>query len=336
MSIGGSKSSGKTTSTSNSSTQGEGYDYGTGMWSGQAPYLGDLYNNAQTRFWQTAPGGQDNLNRSNWADTQGMEALQRGQSQLGMSQQALAGGMAQAGATNNFSQAALNQLSRSNGAMQGSANLLDQSAAGLRDIMNNNGVDPSMAAYAQRMGQAFNEQLMPGLRGDAAQAGGMGGSRAGIAAALGADRSMQAMSDFSANVYGGQQDRRLAATQGLGNLGQLYQGLGDLSNQTAGQYGALGQLNNQTAGVYQGLGDLSNSISGLQGNLAQGWQQSATNNLAAGDFARSMPWYNLNQYAGLLGAPVSLDQGGYNWNNSLTTSSSSGKNSSIGGSFGLK
>jgi hypothetical protein len=34
--------------------------------------------------------------------------------------------------------------------------------------------------------------------------------------------------------------------------------------------------------------------------------------------------------------PVTLDQGGFNWNNSSSTSSSSGKNSSIGGSFGLK
>lgn len=308
MSIGGSKSSGKTTSTSNSSTQGEGYDYGTGMWSQQSPYLQQMYQMGSN----AAGAGQDQnaqnfLARSTWGDTQGMESLQRGNAQLSDTRNMINGGIGQLGYTQ--------------GAMQGSMNLMDQSAAGLRTMLNPE-IDPAMAAYSKRMGQAFNEQLLPGLKGDAMLAGGLGGSRQQIGAALGADRAMQAMSDFTANTYSGQQDRRLAAAQGLGNLGQMYQGLGDLSNQTAGMYGQFGDLSNQTAAGF--------------GNLAQGWQQSAGTNLAQGDFARSMPWYNVNQYAGILGMPVTLDQGGFNWNNSSSTSSSSGKNSSIGGSFGLK
>lgn len=279
MSIGGSKSSGKTTSTSNSSTQGEGYDYGTGMWSGQAPFLTDLYNRAN----QASYGGDPStgyLGRAEYADNQGMEALRMGEQQLRNSQ----------------------------GYLGSAGGYLNRSADNLQSFLNPTTTDPLSKVYAQQMRQQFQEEFLPGLKGDAMMAGGLGGSRQQIGAALGSQRAMQAIGDFNSSLYGQQQDRALQAAQGLGTIGQMFQGLGDASNQIGAGWG----------------------------NMAGGWQSAGGNAMGMADFARSMPWYGLNQYSGLLGMPVTLDQGGFNWNNSQSSSSSSGKSSSGGFNFGIK
>lgn len=148
---------------------------------------------------------------------------------------------------------------------------LDRSQAALQGFLNPQ-MDPSVQAYAQNLGQQFNEQFLPGLKGDAALAGGLGGSRQQIGAALGGQRAMQTLGDFTAQVYSGQQDRALQAAQQMGQNAQGY--------------------------------------------------------TALADFGRSMPWYGLNQYAGLLGAPVMRDLGGYS--TSKGKSSSSGWNASFG------
>lgn len=155
--------------------------------------------------------------------------------------------------------------------------MLDQSNAGLQRLMNPQ-TDPALQAYATNLGQQFNEQFLPGLKGDAALAGGLGGSRQQIGSALGAQRAMQSLGDFTAQTYAAGQDRALAAAQSLGANAQTAQG-------AAGMYGQLA------------------------------------------DFARSMPWYNLNQYAGLLGPAIMQDLGSY------STSSSTSKGSQSGGSF---
>lgn len=253
MSIGGSKSSQKSTSTSNSSTQGEGFDYGTGLWSGQAPFLSDLYN------------------RSLGGVNQGEDIGAR--QQFNRADAVLAGGE--------------NSLNMANTAF-------GQTGTALQRFIAAPGVDPSANAYAQNMGQQFREQFLPGLKGDAMVAGGLGGSRQQIGEALGSQRAMQSIGDFNANIYNEQMNRALQATMGMGQVAQGYQDTG---------------------------------------NALQGAAQAR---LGMSDFSRSMPWYNLNQYSGLLGMPVTLDQGGYNWNDSKTTSTSKGSGGSTGFSFGLK
>lgn len=151
------------------------------------------------------------------------------------------------------------------------------------------GVDPAVNAYAQNLGQNFREQFLPALKGDAALAGGLGGSRQQIGAALGAQRGMQTLGDFSAQAYAGQQERALGAAQALGDNARA----------------------------------LTANAAGISGN--------SQNYAALADLSRSMPWYGLNQYAGLLGMPVSLDQGG--WTSS--TSTASGKSGGWNASFGL-
>lgn len=145
----------------------------------------------------------------------------------------------------------------------------------------NPGQDPMLAAYAQNLGQQFNEQFLPGLQGDAALAGGLGGSRQGIGAALGAQRAMQTLGDFTAQTYSGQQDRALQAALGMGSNAQTMQ-------------------------------------AGAQGNLA------------LADFSRSMPWYSLGQYAGLLGAPIMQDLGAYGTSSSTSKGKSGGFNFNAG------
>ena len=175
---------------------------------------------------------------------------------------------------------------------QGASGLNDQ-AAWLKQFQNP-GMDPMANVYAKQIGQQFNEQIMPGLRGGAALAGGMGSSRQGIAEGLAAGRSSQQLQDFGAQLYGQQMDRSLqAASQfgqnamGMGQLGEAMSGLG-------GQYGALSQM--QQALPWYAL----NQYEGLLGNptvLGGGGQSSATSSgdgSTLGDFAK---------IAGIVAAP---------------------------------
>lgn len=166
------------------------------------------------------------------------------------------------------------------GDLGSAATTLGQSNKYLQSFMNPT-VDPAVNAYATNLGQQFNEQFLPGLKGDAALAGGLGGSRQQIGAALGAQRAMQTLGDFTAQSYAGQQERKLAATQ-------------------------------QLAANAQGYMDLSGART------------------ASADFARSMPWYNLAQFQGLLGSPVQIDKGGWQRSSGSSKSSSGGFNFGFG------
>jgi hypothetical protein len=143
---------------------------------------------------------------------------------------------------------------------------LDASQQGLMQMAGDQSMDPRMGAYANQLGRQFNQQILPGLRGNDQMAGGLGSSRAGIGQGLAAAQFGQQLQDFGAQLYGGQQDRRLQAQMGL-------QGL-------AGQQASL-----------------------------QGMQQAA-------------PWYAMNQYRSLLGAPVQNNLGGTSFGN--TTSAGRG------------
>jgi hypothetical protein len=173
-------------------------------------------------------------------------------------------------------QAGMNALGGAN--MQGAFNTLGR--------MQNPGMDPMMDVYSRQIGRSFNEQIMPGLRGDAAMAGGLGSSRAGIAQGLAGARAGQQIQDFGAQLYGQNQDRAAMAAQAAGGLGM----------QQAGGYMTGGQ-----------------------------------NAASLGQFGMGIPWYNMQQYAGLLGSPVMQNLGGYS--NQVNTAS--GKTSSGGFSFGI-
>ena len=129
----------------------------------------------------------------------------------------------------------MDQFNQSQGALgQGMAGL-QQSNQNLQSFQNPT-VDPAFGAYGNRLQQDFTQKFLPQLQGQAIQAGGLGGSRQQIGAGMGAQAAGQAMSDFAANSYAGQQQRALQAAglqgqnaQGFGQFGQQYLGNADFS-----------------------------------------------------------------------------------------------------------
>ena len=138
--------------------------------------------------------------------------------------------------------------------------------------LQNPGMDPMLGVYARNIGQQFNEQIMPGMRGDAVLAGGLGNSRAQIGEALAGARAGQQIQDFGAQLYGQGQDRALNAANMAGGLaGNIAQGYGQFGDQ------------------FQ--------------NIGQGQLQNA-------QFGMGIPWYAAQQRAGLIGGPTMQDLGG--------------------------
>lgn len=315
MSIGGSKSKGSTTST----TASESEDWGTQVWGTQAPYLQDLYNRSQQMFRGGASAsGNSNyyLGNANTADNRASSALGTQGAYLNMAAKQIPASTTQlqnAGANLNSAQIGLNR----------GISTLDQSRSALAKFLNPT-VDPAMKAYSKALGQEFKEQFLPGLRGDAAVAGGLGGSRQQIASALGSQRAQQSLSEFAANSYAGQQERALQAAQGIGALNQGY-------TQNAGGWQQNAAARGDIAGGYLNNANMLGTIGQGFSQQAAGYQGLSQNQQAKYDLARQMPWYNLNQYAGLLGMPVQNDMGG--WTSSKSTSK--GKSGSAGFNFGF-
>jgi hypothetical protein len=228
-------------------------NYGSDIWGPQAGFLGDLYARAQQQSFQPDAG----------MGTLGMAGNQYGQAG-NLYGQSL-GYLGQAGGAYGQSQAALNRLA------------------------NPTEADPMQAVYARNIGQMFNEQVMPGLKGDAMVGGGLGGSRAGIAQGLAGARVGQQIQDFSAQLYGDQQNRALQAGQALQGVGQ---------------------------GYLQGMAGMQDAASGM-GNLGQAYQSLATQQ-------SQMPWQALQQYAGLLGPAVMQQLGSYSQGTATNRSKGSG------------
>jgi len=239
------------------------------VWDPQAQELQNLYGASRAKFEQmdANPVGGDALNSF-------QQMLGQAQGQFGNSQ-------------NQFNQAG-------QGYGQGYSGLNEQ--ANWLQQFRNPGMDPMADVYAKNVAQNFNEQIMPGLRGGAALAGGMGSSRQGIAEGLAAGRSSQQLQDFAAQLYGQQQDRSL---QAAGQLGQNAMGYGQLAN---GQ----GNLGSQ-------MGQLGEAMSGLGGQYG-----------ALSQMQQALPWYALNQYKGLLGNPTVLGGGG------SSSATSTGADSTLG------
>lgn len=83
----------------------------------------------------------------------------------------------------------------------GGANPMGALGQMLSGQVNTAALDPVMATASRRLGEQFNEQVMPGIRGGAQAAGQYGSSRQGIAEGLAARGLGYAMGDMSANMY---------------------------------------------------------------------------------------------------------------------------------------
>lgn len=167
-------------------------------------------------------------------------------------------------------------------AMGGLGNQYMQGAQNTLQRMQNPGMDPMMGVYARQLGQNFNEQVMPGLRGDAMVSGGLGSSRAGIAQGLAGARAGQQLQDFGAQLYGQNQDRAINAANMAGslqgNISQAY-GQGSQQAQSLGQFG-MGipwYAQQQLAGllgpaIMQDKGGYGTTYGNSSGSGGGGWQ----------------------------------------------------------------
>jgi hypothetical protein len=145
---------------------------------------------------------------------------------------------------------------------------LGQSQQALMGLANPQQTDPLMGMYANQIGQQFNEQIAPGIRGDAMLGGNRGGSRQGIGLGLAGARAGQQLQDFGAQLWGQQQQNALSAAQGL-------QGVAGGYGQLAGQQGMAPWQNlQQYAGLiggpaFQNLGGYGTSSGASSGG--GGW-----------------------------------------------------------------
>jgi hypothetical protein len=252
-------------------------DYGTDIWGPQAPYLQDLYAKARGSVGAGDQGAGGYLGNLAYGMNQaGADATR----QAGQAQQA---GMGLLGGVN-----------AGQGVNQAMQNLGGYGTQGYNPF-----ASQAVQAAGQQLGQQYREQFLPQLQGQAIQAGGLGGSRQQIGAALGADRAMQNLGNYATQVglqgYEGQMARQQQALQSQAQL--------------------AGQTYGQQAGLAQGL---YGTGAGLQGQLA-GQQAGLAPQYA--EFMRSAPWYGLAQYGSLLGSPVMSDVGG------TTTGTTTGKSS---------
>jgi len=133
----------------------------------------------------------------------------------------------------------------------------------------------------------------------------------------GVDPAFQAYS----NRIGQQYNQQFApAMQGqaiqAGGLGGSRQQIGNALGAQAG----MQAISDFGANSYAGQMDRALGAAGQQGINSQALGNLGQQNLMNSEFARSMPWYNQQQFSGLLGAPIMQDLGGYSQSTSKSKS----------------
>lgn len=198
-------------------------------------------------------------------------------------------------------------------------------------------LDQQANAIKTQYGQQFNEQVLPGLRDKFVGAGGLGGSRQGIAEGLAAGRSQQGLAGALANLYGNdyEQSQNRSLQAGIAGNSAAIQGRGmEL------QYD-LGRLNSER-GFYStnrgqdlqqmGLG------AGLMGQGNLGLLNQGSGIYGLGQQENQAPWQAIQNYNGILqpgynlGGSVTQTNPGPNQGQSALGGAASG--AAIGSSFG--
>ncbi len=121
----------------------------------------------------------------------------------------------------------------------------------LKGDYNNPYLDQMYGQASRRMGQAFNENVLPGIGQQAQAAGQYGGSRQGIAEGIAARGQSDALGDLANNMYGN------AYNQGFGARTQL-----------TGQLTGLDAANQQFNAGQQTQASLANAGMQTQANMA--------------------------------------------------------------------
>lgn len=169
-------------------------------------------------------------------------------------------------------------------------NTLGQIMPGLQGTFQNlQGLtDPSQTiatqsqALQQGLGNLFNNEILPGIKGDAIASGGFGGGRQGVAEGVATGQLANSFTSGLADITSAANSQALQASQQLGTLGQGIMGLSQ-AGQTAGM-----DILSQLAGILGGptvlqqsesagtTGSQSTGLTGSQSTGATGSQSSGS------------------------------------------------------------
>lgn len=202
-------------------------------------------------------------------------------------------------------------------ASMGAANPTGSIQQMLTGQVNTSSLNPVVQSALRRMGEGFNEQVLPNIRGNAVAAGQYGSSRQGIAEGLASKGLLYSMGDTANSMYNQAYQQ---AQQNMYGTANNMAGLGlnnaqgnanrDLSAQTSNasnqlatqQFNAnLGLQNNQQA-MQLAQQQLANRAQGLNilgtGNALQ--DQNYQQQLGLLDAPNQYNWNNLNRYASIV------------------------------------
>lgn len=297
----------------------------TEPWSGQAPYLTDLYAQAQNLYGSGGPDYFPNATYTNFSP-QSQMAMQLGENRAlyGSQFDAPAGNVAMQAMQGNspFTQAGVGALQAGG---LGMGQLADTISG--KYLNANPYVDQMFNAASRGVNQQYNNQVMPGVNATF----GSGGRTGSMAHQTGLDMANQSyqnsMTDMAANIYGNnyanERGNQMNASSAIGNLGQgLASGYGSLGNQNFGQMmggAALGQQlgQNDWANIGQ-LGQIGQQVEGKAGEML-------TDQMNRFNFYQNRPEQNLSNYVGWINGVPSV--GG-------TTQTEGGGGGSIGNAIG--
>lgn len=230
-------------------------------------------------------------------------------------------------------------------ASMGGANPMQSIQGMLSGQANTATLDPVVNTAMRRMGENFNEQVMPGINQGAVAAGQYGGSRQGIAQGLAAKGLAYSMGDTASNMYNQAYQQ---AQQNMYGTANNMAGLG-LSNATnnadrdfqSQSRNADISLANNAQAMQESQQQVQNRLLGLQtmqgGNALN--DQAYNQRMGLSNARNDYNWNNLNHYAsivqpgsGLGGTTTSSTSGGGNGGAGLLGGALAG--AQLGGMFG--
>lgn len=329
---------------------------GQDMMAGQAREMGYLANNAQQNLYNMSSGGNAGVESGRYYANLGGGGLRQLIDQTGTG----------IGATNQ----AMNSLMGygNSGVTQQGTGQMASSMAQLNqagDFQNNPAFQAALQSAIRPVTQQFQEQVMPGIKQGAIEAGQMGSSRQGVAEGIASRGYMDTVGDIGANMgnaayaqglqalqASGQLGQNLAnmglgATQNAGALGQASAALGgqasaNMSNLGSNFYGqgltALGQSSALTNGVQQAQlapGQIINQI-GQQRTADQ--QAQLSDQVNRYNYQQNLPYTMISDYLSLLngaqgGQTTSQQSGGGGSNRAMGALGGAGTGAMIGSAF---
>lgn len=184
------------------------------------------------------------------------------------------------------------------------------------DPANNPYFQQALQSAIRPVTQQFQEQVLPGIKQGAQDAGQLGSSRQGIAEGIANRGYMDTVGDISANMGNAAYAQGLQALQASGQLGSSLtgQGLGALSG--AGSlgsnlYGQTSQNLAQGGQLGAGLGSLAGSLYGNQANLGANMMQNGQTAMGQATALGPTAWQSIfapGQQAQQIGQQQTADQ----------------------------